>query len=60
MKHTEKDDGYGYQDHENVVVADERYQALDTDGEPNVGHDDGVVWNEERWFLQPAGDRLGG
>ena len=49
---TKKDDCNGNQDHENVVITDERYQSLNANGKPYVSH--GAFWNVVRVLSRSA------
>lgn len=41
LRHTQEDDCNGNQDHQDMMVAEKRYQALYTHREPDVGHSGG-------------------
>ena len=47
---TKQNDCNSNQNHENMVITDERYQSLDANGEPYVSHD--YAWNA--LFLEPS------
>jgi hypothetical protein len=59
---TKKYDGNGNQDHENVMITDERYQTLNADGKANTRSHD-FLWNVLSCLdngLRPAGGRWRG